>query len=106
MPDEVVYHCCPSGKKLLGLDVPPDRLRAQTPFALKVASAPPSAPGAGAWATPPVTCVPGATMSGLMRPSSHGPRLEKRYDVVSAVGAGISNSASVSACGAIAPVGY
>src|SRR6185295_15397739 len=75
VPSEDVYHCCPTGKKSL---VPGP---AQTPVALKQAIAAPVPLPVGlaieACPTPPVTCVPGAMISGLMRPSAVGPRLEK-----------------------------
>src|SRR5262249_33435421 len=49
-----------------------------SPFAKKQGSAVPFGAGFGDCATPPLTCVPGATISGFKRPSAHGPRLEKK----------------------------
>src|SRR6266850_4585006 len=68
------------GKKLLRLPAVPPPGRAQTPEPLKQLRALPLPEGDGGgliWPTPPVMCVPGATISGLRRPSEHGPRLEK-----------------------------
>src|SRR4051812_47297600 len=78
VPEEAVVHCWLSGQKLL---VPGP---AHTPEASKQASCSPfGLPGGLAccpadWATPPETGVPAATRSGLMRPSSQGPREEKK----------------------------
>src|SRR5574337_1363495 len=76
VPLDAVYHCWPPvGKKF---DVPGP---AQTPVASNVGEAPPLADTAGSsrlcCQTPPVTCVPGAMMSGFLRPSDVGPRDEK-----------------------------
>ena len=71
-----MYHCWESGQKLL---VPGP---AQTPLASKHARAWPVATAGGSacwpavWATPPEMWVPGAIMSGFLRPSEQGPRLE------------------------------
>src|SRR5215510_13708989 len=74
VPSEAVYHCCPAGKKFE--PTPP-----QTPVALKQVSWVPVPLPAGLamefCGAPPETCVPGATISGLRRPSDVGPRLEK-----------------------------
>src|SRR5262245_35822987 len=54
----------------------------QTPLAVKQTSGEPvgfaggSARWPGDWNRPPVRCVPGATRSGLLRPSAQGPRAE------------------------------
>src|SRR5882672_6439858 len=80
VPEEVVKNCWPRGKKLFGLPRVPPPGRAQTPTPLKHARAAPVVPGEGgglSCPTPPVTCVPGPTISGFFRPSLHGPRLEK-----------------------------
>src|SRR5574338_663961 len=76
VPLEAVYHCCPPvGKKF---DVPGP---AHTPVASNAAAAPPLTLTEGSnWLachTPPLTCVPGATISGFLRPSDVGPRDEK-----------------------------
>src|SRR5215471_16677992 len=69
------------GKKLLVLPTTPPPGSAQTPVAAKQGRATPvlvdGSGGGLSCATPPVMCVPGATISGLARPSAHGPRLEK-----------------------------
>src|SRR5512133_724236 len=76
VPEEAVNHSCPLGQKFPG---PP-----HTPLASKQLFAWPSGlPGGSArwpaaWATPPLTWVPGAMKSGLRRPSEVGPRLEKK----------------------------
>src|SRR5262245_41467863 len=76
VPLDAVVHCWPPGQKLVG--------PAQTPLASKQPSAEPSGLAGGlarcpaAWETPPETCEPAATRSGLMRPSSQGPREEKK----------------------------
>ena len=63
------------GKKLLPAGPP------QTPVPLKQARCITRAAARGAdneaCATPPDTCVPGPMMSGFLRPSDVGPRLEK-----------------------------
>src|SRR4051812_23872473 len=77
VPLDAVVHCWVVGQKLL---VPGP---AHTPVALKQASCAPvrTAGGLARWpaacATPPETCVPAATRSGLTRLSSQGPREEK-----------------------------
>src|SRR5262249_59542486 len=75
VPEEAVYHCCDKGQNLLGTGPP------LTPLPLKHASWEPLPLPVGVaipdWGAPPEICVPGATMSGLNRPSRVGPRLEK-----------------------------
>src|SRR5262249_39237568 len=61
-PEEEVYHCWPAGEEM----VPPDPPGAPCPFA----------GGAATCQTPPVIWVPGATISGFLRPSAAGPRDE------------------------------
>src|SRR5262245_36417813 len=70
VPDEEVYHCWPGGKKLL--PTPPD-----TPPPSNAGSAVPFRLGAAVCQTPPVIWVPGAMISGFLRPSNAGPRDEK-----------------------------
>ena len=73
VPDEVVKNCW-----LIGKNMP--EARPQTPPPSKQEIALPVVLGKGGglfWATPPVMCVPGAEMSGFLRPSVQGPRLEK-----------------------------
>src|SRR3954462_8191801 len=74
VPEEAVYHCCPGGKNLLGeippLPPPPVQLARTTPLPVR--------PGLAAfWGAPPEVCVPGPMMSGFLRWSVVGPRLEK-----------------------------
>src|SRR4051812_26784454 len=73
VPEDDVYHCWPTGKKLM--PTPP-----QTPAPSKQVSGAPIPLPAGLasadWATPAVMCVPGARISGFLRPSDVGPRDE------------------------------
>ena len=72
VPEEAEKNCWPTGKKC---EPPGPPL---TPEPSKQASAEPVPPAlATDWPTPPLTCVPGAQMSGFLRPSWQGPRLEK-----------------------------
>ena len=82
-PDEAVYHCCDSGQKLLPNGPP------QTPLPLKQARCAPVPLPVGlaidACATPPDTCVPGATMSGFLRLSERRSTAREADDVVGVV---------------------
>src|ERR1043165_8215416 len=75
VPEEAVYHCCPIGKKL-SVPTPP-----QTLLAVKQLRSSPSPLPVGlaivSCDTAPVTWTPGPIISGFLRLSAVGPRLEK-----------------------------
>src|SRR6218665_1250669 len=77
VPEEAEYHCWVVGKKLLPLGPPHTPEPSKHERASPLGRAGGSARWPAVWATPPDTCVPGATISGFLRPSAVGPRLEK-----------------------------
>ena len=83
VPVDSVKNSWPTGKKLLAPIVPlpstpqmPMSLRSTVRKQDRADPVPLGDGGGELWGAPPVTCVAGATRSGLIRPSAHGPRLE------------------------------